>query len=278
LTQLISPEFLQECFEMKKCLILLTALVCCGLAPIQAALIVDLRFSDGSKTKPAVAGNYSIDVWAQVTGANTTPDEGLVALYGAVRSTQVNGGAIASGTSGITANVASNANWTVTPAFGQTGTPQNATTDGIQDWGTLATNSTATIKYNTNLAGGTTPVFLNTSGQAGAVNALANGVEFKVGTLTFTLNGADVNAGAALNGVTNIDWVLPTGTFPNRHSHLIDGNSAAVTTAATYLASGPTNGVSFTANAIPEPGTLALGGILLAGLAGWSVRRKRQAA
>ncbi len=257
------------------CFALLTALGLGVATPAQAALIVDLRFSDGSKTKPAVAGSYNIDVWAQVTGTNTTPDEGLVAVYGAVRSTQVNGGAILAGTSGITGNVASNANWTVTPAFGQAGTAQNATLDGIQDWGTLATNSTSTIKYNTNLAGGTTPVFLNTSGQAGAVNALANGVEFKVGTLTFTLNSADVNNAALLNAATNIDWVLPTGTFPNRHSHLIDGSPTAVTSTGTYLASGPTNGVSFTPNAIPEPGTYALGTILLAGVAGWKLRRKK---
>ena len=258
---------------MKNCFALLTVLGFLLAAPAQAALIVDLRFSDGSKTKPTVAGVYSIDVWAQVTGTNAIADEGLVALYGAVRSNQVNGGAILAGTSGITGNAASNANWTVTPAFGQTGTAQNATTDGIQDWGMLATNNTATIKYNTNLAGGTTAVFLNTAGQAGDVNTLANGVEFQVGTLTFTLNEADVNNAALLNASTTIDWVLPTGSFPNRHSHLIDGSATAVTSTGTYFASAPSNGVSFTA--VPEPGTMALGGVLLAGLAGWKLRRKK---
>jgi hypothetical protein len=258
---------------MKICFAFLTALGLLLAAPAQAALIVDLRFSDGSKTKQAAAGVYSIDVWAQVTGANTTPDEGLLFVYGAVRSTQVNGGAISSGTSGITANVASNTNWTVDSPFGQAGTAQNVTLDGIQDWGTLPTNNAQTIKYNSTLGSGLVPVFLSTPGQTGAVNALTNGVEFKVGTLTFTLNSNDVNNAALLAAATNIDWVLPSGSIPNRHNHRVDGGTAAVTSTTTYLASAPGNGVSFTA--VPEPGTWALGGMLLAGLAGLKLRRKK---
>jgi hypothetical protein len=245
-------------------------------APTQAALIVDLRFSDGSKSLPAVAGSYSIDVWAQVTGTDGISNEGLVALYGGVRSNQVNGGAISSGTSGITGNVASNVNWSVTSPFGQAGTAQNVTLDGIQDWGTLATTNTSTIKYNTNLSGGTTPVFFSTPNQTGDVNAITQGVEFQVGTLTFTLNPADVNLLAPGNAATTIDWFLPTGTIPTRHSHLIDGSPTAVTSTGTYFTSAPGNGVSFTAPApIPEPGTIALGGVLLAGLAGLKLRRKK---
>jgi hypothetical protein len=263
---------------MKIYFALLTVLGLFVAAPAQAAVTVDLRFNDGSKTMKAFPGVYSIDVWAQVTGANTTPDEGLLFVYGAVRSTQVNGGAISSGTSGITANVASNTNWTVDSPFGQAGTAQNVTLDGIQDWGTLPTNNAQTIKYSSTLGSGLSPVFLNTPGQTGAVNALTNGVEFKVGTLTFTLSNSDlkndyINEAARLAAATNIDWVLPSGSIPNRHNHRVDGGTAAVTSTTTYLASAPGNGVSFTA--VPEPGTWALGGMLLAGLAGLKLRRKK---
>ena len=97
-----------------------------------------------------------------------------------------------------------------------------------------------------------------------------------MGTLTFTLNGADVNNAALLGAATNLEWVKGVGTFPTAHSHRLDGSATAVTSAATYLVSGPANGVSFTAPVpIPEPSTLALGGILLAGCVGFQLRRKQ---
>jgi hypothetical protein len=245
------------------------ALVPAGSA--DAALVVDLRFTDGTKTALATPGNHEIDVWAQVTGTNTVADEGLTHLYGSVQSQQINGGAVVDlpgvGTSGITGNMAAGPVFTVSPVRGQPGTPQNLTADGVQDWGTVASTNTNTIKYNAALDDqGVVPAFLTTPGVV--ANLIANGVEFKVGTLTVTINPEDINA-LALTGVTRFNWVNGTGLFPRPQTHRIDGSTTDLNTSATYLA--PTEGVSFV---VPEPATFGVLGVAALGLL---ARRQRQA-
>lgn len=256
----------------------LGALFAMAVMPIaaQAALVVDLRFAPGSqdaggpKVHNAVAGSYTVQVWAQVRGADTISNEGLINLFGSVQSTQVNAGAVLAGTSGVTGNLGKATAFSTGAPIGQPGTAQNLTIDGIQDWGTLT--GASAIKYNsTETAGsGLDPVFAGTpgaltnlldSGSAGA------GVEFYVGDITITLNGADINNAALGGAQTVFNWVKGTGTIPASHSHREDGSSTAVTSAATYLVSGQQNAVLFVP--VPEPttagliglGTLVLGGI-----------------
>jgi hypothetical protein len=239
-------------------------------ATADAALIIDLRFTDGTKTRQIAAGTYEVDVWALVSGTNdSTADEGLLNVYGSVQSQQVNGGALSAGTSGVTGNAGAGPVFTTGSPNGQAGTSQNITTDGVGDWGTVATSSTSTIKYNSALNNGLDPAFSNSSGVV--ANTLdANTVEFKVGTFTVTINPADINALAGLDAETRFNWVKATGTFPTQHSHRADG--ASVTAAAAYAASTTANAVSFTSAAVPEPASLGLLGLAAAAALG---RRRR---
>ena len=160
-------------------------------AAAPATVVVDLRFSDGSKTKVAQPGDFSIDVWAQVTGTDPALRDGLIWIYGSVQSTQINGGAVAGGAgTGITGNQAAPL-FTITPFVGAPGDPQNVTADGIQDWGTPFGLGTASIKYNSALSDaegvpGVIPVYSDAPGVI--AHAIPNGTEYKVGTLTFHID------------------------------------------------------------------------------------------
>lgn len=239
-------------------------------AAADAALIIDLRFTDGTKTKQIAAGTYGVDVWARVSGVNgSTADEGLLSVYGSVQSQQVNGGVLNAGTSGVTANAGASPAFTTVSPNGQAGTAQSLTADGVQDWGTVATSSTSTIKYNSTLNNGLDPVFPSTPGVI-ANTVDANTVDFKVGTFTITIDSSDINALAATGGETRFNWVKATGVFPQQHSHRADG--AVVTAGASYASSAAANAVSFASAPIPEPASLGLLGLATAALAG---RRRR---
>lgn len=263
---------------MKRFFFLALMLCLLEVSTASAALIVDLRFSDNTKTKPAAAGIYTINAWAQVTGgANANPnDDGLQFLIGSVRSTQVSGGAVlGNGASGVTAATGAGLFSTSGSVGGANGTQQNVSLDGIFDWGTTSSAASGGIKFNSTFNSGLDAVFANSPGAVPGtnVNSIAGGWEYLIGSFTFTIDPSSVNASAAQGATTTLDWFKMTSSTIGQHSHRIDG--ATISTAATYAPSLAANGVSFTANAIPEPGTLALGGMVLAGLAGWKLRRRK---
>lgn len=205
------------------------------------ATIVDLRFAGGGKMRDgALLSTFQVEVWVTVTGANATPDEGLLYVYGSIQSTQLGGGM-------VRGSVISNQGaglFSTSPPQGQPGTPQQISPDDVGDWGTTASNNTNTIKYNSILNNGLDPVYATSPGVI--ANVLSNGVEFLVGTFNFTITDY-----TGANAITELHWVKGTGTIPGPHSSRLDGSAAAVTSAATYLSPAQQNSVVF--GGIPEP-------------------------
>lgn len=227
---------------------------------VNATVAVDLRFSDGTKSKVAAAGTYEIDVWAQMSGINGVADERLLYLMGSIQSIQRAGGAIGAGSSGITGNSAAPA-FTLVDPYGQAGIPQNATNDGVIDWGTNRTSSTTTIKYNS----GTFIDFVAVDSADVITNLITSGVEFKLGSLEVTLIGSDVLSGTP-GGITEFSWMKPTGSIPVPFIGRFDGASSNASSTA-YVASGVDNSVQFITNlppggeSVPEPASTLLFGI-----------------
>ena len=225
-------------------------------AAADAALLVDLRFDDGTKSKVALPGTYTVDIWAQVSGGTngTNADEGLLSLHGAIESAQVNGGILSGG--GVTGTSGFGPAFTTAAPTGRPGTPQNRTPDGVQDWGTTAaTDLTNTPKYNSAVSAGIEPVFNTTPGAT--FNNLGPGsVEFKVGTFTVTIGATDVNPLGELNGgSTRFNWVKGIGNVAVvAHSHRVD--NTLQTAGTSYLDSTLANAVTFTA--VPEPAALGV--------------------
>lgn len=255
-----------------------SACILAFLSPTSFALIVvDLRFDDGSKSRHISPGMHTVEVWAQLSGDNTTgTDEGLTYIYGSVQSQQIGGGAILSGNSGIISNSAFGPRFTTVEPMGVVGIPMNASADGVQDWGDPS-NMKHAIKFNahTPLLGVdqfASPVFYN---MAGVTANLLNegqpgaGVEFKVGEFVVGISSADIAANA--HGVTLFNWSRYVRNVPPGQIHRVDGNTSenGRSHPMYYLpsvAGVSGNSVAFTVNPEPSSACLVLGLLALAGL------------
>ena len=53
-----------------------------------AGLVYDLRFADGTSTKDAAVGTYSVELWARISGTDgNTTNEGIQTNYVVLQST-----------------------------------------------------------------------------------------------------------------------------------------------------------------------------------------------
>jgi len=217
-------------------------------APAQAALIVGFEFADGSTNKvvPLTGGSYVVNVVA-TTNTPTTTNIGVNAGYIGALS-QILNGSILDGD--VTAS-------TLAAGLGTTiGVLSDVNADGRIDLG-----------FANGISKGTTGWMRPTTGGVSAqLLGAAKGI---IGTFT-----------------VNIPASLPTGLSFLSYLPQIDPTGAGAdwswseSNAGTPLISGSIGGTvsvgtSVTFSAVPEPGTMALGGVLLAGLAGWKLRRKK---
>ncbi|MGC4003366.1 MAG: hypothetical protein QM811_09615 [Pirellulales bacterium] len=220
-----------------------------------AGLIIDLRFSDGTKTKTAAPGTYTVDIWAQlVAGTNgNANDDGILTFYGAARSGSTNGGVLASGVGNGITGIAAAAPFTLTPSNGNLGTGSDLNGDGIQDWGNTTTSVSSTpqpIKFNAFSAGDpNNPVYRNASDLPAAnVNAITGGFEYKVGSFTYTISASGLISSPTAGATTTLDWVKSTGV-----SYIYKADGVQVTAPANYTSGAAANGVSFTAGTVVPP-------------------------
>jgi len=241
-----------------------------------AALNLDLRFAPGqagisadAKTATLTsAGNYQLQLWAQVTDATHAWSTDLVnALSFGLQSSQTTPiGALSAG--GVTAITVS----TVTSTSHNDAAATNTSNDGVADWGAAATTP-ATIITNwsqwanaTGFAMGQT--IAGASGQAGA-----NVWEVLLATYTVSAAGlapADAVHSTAINvlmmdkyaktpsGVNNANTFTLQGA-PLGSSSSVTSFSVGGTTLGAGVTAGP--GVTFTVVGIPEPASLGMMGL-----------------
>ncbi|HEX8523744.1 MAG TPA: autotransporter-associated beta strand repeat-containing protein [Tepidisphaeraceae bacterium] len=166
--------------------------------PALAEISFDLRLPDGSHTLNATPGAYQIELWAQLTGADTShTNEQLSSTYGNVTSMQIGGGAMTFGGLSQGAPAAPFNNQT----FSRNGSAADLNADGITDWGS---SSTSISNTNYMFARGTGPI--DAGGAYGrAVDAQT--WEFKVATYTLNVNAASGTA----EGETHLYASRPSG-------------------------------------------------------------------
>lgn len=231
-----------------------------GTAASQAALIVGFEFADGSTNKvvPTTGGSYVVNIVATTNNPATT-NIGVNAGYIGALSAVLNGSTI---DGDITARAL---------------TPSLTTGVGVNQ-GTMA-DVNADGRGDIGFADGvakSTAGWIRTG--AGVEAALLGGPKGIIGTFTVTI--------PAYVGETGLDFLR---YLPQLNPSGVGNDwSWSESNASTPLLSG---GVGITPNAvlagtsitfsspvpIPEPSTFALGGVLALGLAGYGLRRKKQA-
>ncbi len=213
-------------------------LACLLLLPLfDAALVVDLRFADGSTTKDYSTWNPATDrvqVWAKVIGTNTTINEGLRSVTGALYTTVGAGGSAVNGGAGFgVTNVLPSAPFTL--GINQTGTESTTgaraisntanplSTDNLQDWGSVSTHVVRGGANSFNLLAGSNtnssdPAVLTSNSVISFISGLGTG-----GAADPALSGAPrINPGSAFAGTassagivmgTNARFVDTAGNF-----------------------------------------------------------------
>jgi hypothetical protein len=221
-------------------------------ATSEAALVVNLRFDDGSLTKDVTSAapgtQYTVDVWMSVTGS-AAGAEGFQGAYFGVQSDDL--------TTNVTGDITGRSRLApFNAAGGSDGTIQSLSlapygADDIDDLG--GPNLSSSTGFMRAYAGSGT--FITAGG-----TSITDGVEFKVATVTFTL-GAVNTTGALPGGTTSLTLnpILPGSLLAStRATWTQDGvNVNAGTTGTGGYSTG--SSVSFTV--IPEPATLGLLGL-----------------
>jgi hypothetical protein len=245
-----------------------TGLVATGAA--NAGVVYDLRFADNSHTQLAVAGQtYTLQLWARVSGTNgNVTDESIQSTLTSLVSTQVLGGALATGgITSVSVNPTFQSSSGTTPLF-TNGTANNISSDGIVDWGGTST-TTADPGY----------IVPRASGQVfggGADGALVNANTWEFQLATLTINVGSINATPAPGSATTFGSLKPNATGPGLAATYVTArvdnaiynvaSNNATRIADTY---GNSLGVTFL---VPEPASLGLAGVAAVGLLG---RRRR---
>jgi len=255
------------------------ALVVAAIASqASAAMVLDLRFADGSKTKALGAADagktVTVLIYAKVTGTDgLTTNDGLVNMFMSTTSQIVGTSMFVSNTAGFMsgATAGSQTAFNITKA----GASADLNADGIKDVGSTSTSSTPSSNY-ISLASVNTPLakYAGDSGVVGA--AITGGYEFLVGQLTFTVGtftgNVDNTSQVKINAVVP-NW---TGTTYSKATWYQDG-TAVGNKKLWYTSTSPGNsltaGTAITFTYVPEPATMGL--ILLGGL-GLLARRNRR--
>jgi len=238
-----------------------------------AGIVYELRYTGGpagsivdadptgTHIRGTVVGTYNVELWARVSGTNgSTTDEGLTNSLISITSTQLGGGAVASGAL---------ANGTRDAIFAETasrnGAANNITADGIGDWGGTGVDVSDT---NYMLPRNATAGGASASGSVGS-SVDANTWQFRLAT--FDLNVASLGTGTA----TQFNVVKPLATKSGLSAGTYaafkeDGGTKSI--ANTNFGSTYANSTGISLVAVPEPATLGLIGAAAVGLLG---RRRR---
>jgi len=239
------------------------ALVTAGTA--EAALVVSLRFADGSTSKDVSAATpgttYVVDVWMSATGADANANEGFNAAYFGAQTDNL--------TPNVDGDVTARATATTFSASGNSlGTIQSLShapygADAMDDVGGAALNNSTGWMRATAGSG----TYVSTPDE----DPVAAGFQTRVGTVTFTINAVDT---AGLGGPTDsvtLKPILPSTLLAStRATWLQDGAQVNAGTAGT---GGYSTGGGVTFSVVPEPATLGLAAV--AGL-GLLARRRRR--
>jgi hypothetical protein len=254
-----------------------------GLVSSQAdaGLIYDLRLAGGGTSVPVpVAGQtYTLELWGQVTGADTSgSNERLKHNYVTVASSGGNalaGVTWAPGTVQFDPETGDPLDSALYGKFAGAGSRQGASTDvnsdGVADWGSGASNLTDTnyMLARSDAVPGQNRVGLTIGTDYNALNAPA-GTEFKIAVWKLTMPGS-IGAGSTTFRAVQPAALVNGGTGAEYATYVLDG--AATTTSVnpanvgnTYTTDG---GVTFgVGGVVPEPASLGLLGAAAVGLFG----------
>ena len=233
-----------------------------------ATLTVDLRASASTGgasfvnsktiTTTGEVGTINLQVWAQVTQlAPTNNVYGMQVLLGSIKSTTTAGtptGTLTTPTPSAPFNSGS-----LSGTLAELSSP----TDTITDLGSNATSvNTSFPKFRADptVSGGGqligTVYFATNTTPAGATfNAITNGYEFLMGTVTLNL------ASFSPNSVVNMNWVVPTFSLASNKGQIAqwtEATNTVVTPAVTGAVINTGSAISITYLAVPEPTSFAM--------------------